>query len=37
MDPLLFTYEELHAVLLERTALELRVVDSPAHLVRREW
>ncbi|EIW59585.1 D123-domain-containing protein [Trametes versicolor FP-101664 SS1] len=30
-DPLLFTYEELHAILLAREGLELRVVDSPAH------
>ena len=33
-DPLLFTYDELHSLLLqraERTGPELRVVDSPAH------
>ena len=31
-DPLLFTYDELHALLLARPACpELRVVDSPSH------
>lgn len=31
-DPLLFTYDELHALLLARPPQpELRVVDSPSH------
>lgn len=34
-DPLLFSYEELHELLLKRLSggadLELRVVDSPSH------